>query len=462
MCVCVCVSGGQRESKQALALSRRRPDEQLDEHLQLLSVQDSKACSVARCGYKAIRLDDDDDYGAAPTSFTMTRCARAVWQAVVEGAQQLRARVVVPAWLLQRSSSSSPSSPPAAAAALAAVVLLLCVVARALASRLCRARRCRRFYNGRHVWITGASSGIGAALARTLALRYGARVTLSARRSALLRALVHDIRSAGGSAQYVPLDASKPYIEWNSALQRVVELAGDVHIAVLNAGVNHNQRAFVELSPEKIDEVLQVNVRGTMFACSALLEHMLAASAEAKNEAEAGAGEGRAQGEQASSSRQRVCSSQPLSIAFVSSLSAYRGVPGGTVYAATKAALCCFVEGLRVEMRARSAERRQQQQQQRRRPPPLFLTTICPGFVHTPAIADLTHPKPFAVSAHTASVWMADAIARGLPHYGFPWIMEHIVMRVSALAPRALYERLMSSCAKASTSRAPTEQRKKK
>ena len=252
-------------------------------------------------------------------------------------------------------------------------------------------RRCRRYFAGKTVWVTGASSGIGEALARLLGTQLGAHVILSARRVPQLQQLVHEIRAAGGRADCVALDASLSYDDIRRVVSQVA--AAGVQVAVLNAGVNHGGEAFAALDAQQIDNVLNVNLRGTMFAAHALLTEATALQC----------------------------------IAVISSLAAYRGLPGSTVYGATKAALCSFVDGLRMEMRHTSRT-------------PVHLMCVCPGFVRTPAIEHRQHPKPFLMEAEMAAWHIADAVSRQTAHYGFPWVMEQLVMRIARRCPRALYE----------------------
>lgn len=175
---------------------------------------------------------------------------------------------------------------------------------------------------------------------------------------------------------------------------RVVERNGPVDVLIACAGINHEERWFGGWGA-KADQVIDVNFRGVV--------HLFEACLESMKERKSGV----------------LCA--------ISSLSAYRGVPGASVYGATKAALTSFCQSLNVELCTSGVQ----------------VTCIHPGFVDTEAIEHLDHYKPFIVSADKAAKSILYAIRSGQKHYGFPWIMENIVMKFSALVPSPLYEHLL-------------------
>jgi NAD(P)-dependent dehydrogenase (short-subunit alcohol dehydrogenase family) len=154
---------------------------------------------------------------------------------------------------------------------------------------------------GKVAVVTGASSGIGEATARELA-RLGACVVLAARRFDRLRAISAEIASAGGRAFPIATDATK-----SSDLKRAVEVAreryGRLDYAVNNAGMP-GQGAFMDKSVEDFDRITTLNFRGVFLAMQAEIPAIL----------ETGAG----------------------AIVNVSSVAGLVGVPGLSVYAATK------------------------------------------------------------------------------------------------------------------------------
>jgi short-subunit dehydrogenase len=123
--------------------------------------------------------------------------------------------------------------------------------------------------------VTGASSGIGLATARTLA-RAGARLILVSRSEARLRAAAHDVTQATGGghpALVLPCDVSDPEAVLTMA-DRVRRDAGTPDIVVNNAGIGH-WAPVVELSLERIRTVFEVNLLGAVHCTKAFLPGML-------------------------------------------------------------------------------------------------------------------------------------------------------------------------------------------
>jgi short-subunit dehydrogenase len=247
-------------------------------------------------------------------------------------------------------------------------------------------------WSDRVVLITGASSGIGRALAVAWA-RKGARVALLARRAEALEEVANAVEAAGGRAFAVAADVRK-----SEAVRAAVELVerewGRVDVLVANAGVGEVTRAH-EFPVEKAREVFETNVLGAMNAVAAVLPGMLARRAG--------------------------------HLVAVSSLAAYRGLPGSGAYCASKAALSTFFESLRVELRGRG----------------VAVTTIHPGFVRTPMTAGRDQPMPFIVEAERAAELMLRAVEARRRTYAFPWQLAWIA-RLSRHLPGALHDRLLA------------------
>jgi short-subunit dehydrogenase len=218
--------------------------------------------------------------------------------------------------------------------------------------------------------VTGASSGIGAELARQLAAA-GMRVGLSARRAEALEALAGEIRDRGGTAAVAPADAADPEAT-RRAVSRLAEELGPIDLLIANAGVSvaAPDRAF---SAEALEAMVRVNLLGAAYAIEAVLPTML----------ERGRGH----------------------LVGISSLAAYRGLPGSVGYAATKAALTSLLEGLRVELRPRG----------------IAVTAVHPGFVRTPMIAGQANPQPFVMDVAPAARIILKGIAARRPWVAFPW-----------------------------------------
>jgi short-subunit dehydrogenase len=231
--------------------------------------------------------------------------------------------------------------------------------------------------------VTGASSGIGWSLAKALAAQ-GCKVGLIARRRQHLEKLAGEIESAGGTAALAAADVT----DRAQVLTVINDLAGrlgPVDLLVANAGVG----APTLLEPFNVDDIenqFRVNVLGAVYAIEAVLPDMLA----------------RRRGH----------------IAAVSSLAAYKGLPGESAYCASKAALSSFMDGLRVQLHGRG----------------VAVTTLCPGFVRTPMTAANEFRMPFVLEADEAARRMLRALQRRRKVYNFPW-PTWLLMQLSRLAP---------------------------
>lgn len=242
------------------------------------------------------------------------------------------------------------------------------------------------------VLITGASSGIGAALALEFGRR-GASVGLLARREEALLEVAAKVEAAGGRALAVAVDV-RDAVEVKSAVAKVSERFGRVDVLVANAGKGELTlaRAF---DIEVVTQVLAVNLLGAMNSVAAVLPGML----------ERGSGQ----------------------IVGISSLAAYRGFPGSGAYCASKAALSTFFESLRVELR----------------PSNIYVTTIHPGFIDTPMTRGRNRKMPFLQDAERAAQLMIRAIETRRRTYAFPWQLAAIA-RVGRWLPAALYDRMLA------------------
>lgn len=223
--------------------------------------------------------------------------------------------------------------------------------------------------------ITGASSGIGWELSKVLALE-GYQLGLIARRKESLARLAEEVRASGGRAEYQTADVASRQ-ELVDAIRKLTRDLGPADLLVANAGVGHE--TFVDpLNVEQIEEMIRVNYLGAIYAIEAVLPDMLQ----------------RGQGH----------------IAGVSSLAAYKGFPGQQGYCASKAALKTFLEGLRIQLRHRG----------------IAVTTICPGFVHTPMTAKHRFGMPFVMNADEAARRIARALRRRKKVFNFPWQTERL------------------------------------
>jgi len=248
--------------------------------------------------------------------------------------------------------------------------------------------------------ITGASSGIGKALALRLGVE-GYRVGLIARRRDELGAVAAAIAAGGGEAIPAVADVGD-----RAALRAAVALVegrldpADVMIA--NAGFG----APTQLDPlntADVEQTIRVNVLGVIYSVETVLPGMLA----------------RGRGH----------------VLAISSLAAFKGLPGESAYCASKAAVNAYMEGLRIAVRRKG----------------VVVTTVCPGFVQTRMTA-MNSAMPFLMSADAAARRIARLIARRRGGVQcFPMRMA-LLMSLIARLPDAVVARLV----RAETGREPT------
>ena len=243
------------------------------------------------------------------------------------------------------------------------------------------------------VLITGASSGIGRALALELGRR-GARLGLTARRGEELLKLSEEIERAGGEALALPADVRDP-AAMNDAAATVRERWGRVDVLVANAGMS-STTAGTKLNASEVGDVISVNVLGVVNSVAAVLPGML--------ERRAG------------------------HLVAISSLASYRGMPKSGAYSASKAAVSTLFESLRVDLRQSGID----------------VTTIHPGFVRTPLTAGRKKKLPFLLEPDDAARRIIRAVERRARTYAFPWQLASLV-RVIKHLPGRLYDRLASN-----------------
>ena len=127
--------------------------------------------------------------------------------------------------------------------------------------------------SGRVALVTGASSGLGAQFARTLA-RAGAAVVLSARRVERLKTLRAELEAEGGDAHVVPMDVTDQ-TSIRAAVAHAETEMGTIDILVNNSGVSTTQR-LVDVTPEDYDYIMNTNTRGAFFVAQEVGKRMIA------------------------------------------------------------------------------------------------------------------------------------------------------------------------------------------
>ena len=129
--------------------------------------------------------------------------------------------------------------------------------------------------SGRVAFVSGASSGLGAQFAKSLA-NAGAGVVLAARRLDKLKALRAEIESEGGVAHVVSLDVTDP-ASIKAAVAHAETEMGAIDILVNNSGVSTTQK-LVDVQPEDFDYVMGTNTRGAFFVAQEVAKRMIARS----------------------------------------------------------------------------------------------------------------------------------------------------------------------------------------
>lgn len=239
--------------------------------------------------------------------------------------------------------------------------------------------------------ITGASSGIGWELARCLAAQ-GCKVGLIARRKDKLEALAQEIGGSGGSAAVAAADVADRD-ETVVAIHSVCAQLGPADLLIANAGVGW-PTLVDPMNMGNIEQMIRVNLLGVVYSIHAVLPSML----------ERGRGH----------------------LAAVSSMAAYKGLPGEAAYCASKAGVNTFMEGMRIHLRDRG----------------IVVTTICPGFVRTPMTAANDFKMPFLLEADETARRIVRALERQRKVYNVPWQMR-LMMRATRWAPDWLMARSM-------------------
>ncbi len=237
------------------------------------------------------------------------------------------------------------------------------------------------------VWITGASSGLGAALAREYA-QHGAQVLLTARPSERLDAIVAEL---GPAARACPADVTDAD-QLAAAVDALLADGGPPDLAIFNAGT-YTPMGLDDLDSDAIARLFALNVFAVARGIELLAPHLRRA------------GRGH--------------------VAVVGSVAGDIGLPYAGAYSASKAALERLCQSLRPEFDRAG----------------LTLSLIAPGFVRTPLTDRNDFPMPFLIEADAAARIVRRKLARGRFEIRFPLAMS-LTMRLLAALPNALSTRL--------------------
>lgn len=240
------------------------------------------------------------------------------------------------------------------------------------------------------VVISGASSGIGLALARHY-LERGATVAVFARRGELLQTLSAEFPNKVFCYTLDVRDASAIRDAAGDFMARV----GVPDIVIANAGVSRGTLTEYVEDEEVFQNVMDINVLGMVKT----FQPFLSAMRKAK------------QG----------------TLVGIASVAGFRGLPGSGAYSASKAAAISYLESLRVEMHGSGVK----------------VVTLCPGYIKTPMTEVNNYPMPFILEADEAAKRMARAVESGKSFAVVPWQMGLVGWLMKRL-PNWLYDKAFS------------------
>jgi short-subunit dehydrogenase len=245
----------------------------------------------------------------------------------------------------------------------------------------------------RSILITGASSGIGRAVARAYA-ETGRHLTLVGRNAERLAAVAAECRACGAAVETAALDVRDREMVWRRLRDLDAEHRFDLVLA--NAGIATGLKPgqFTE-NPDAVRGTIATNLFGVLNTVEPLIEPMCA--------------RGRGQ------------------IAVVSSIAAIRGLPYSPAYCATKAAVHLYADSLRGNLEPRG----------------VIVSLICPGFVHTPMNEKLVAAKPLAISEEKAARIIRRGLDRGRALIAFPRLL-YLGARFMSFLPARLVDRVMN------------------
>jgi hypothetical protein len=247
--------------------------------------------------------------------------------------------------------------------------------------------------SGERVFITGASSGIGAALAREYAAQ-GAILGLLARRRELLEELVASLPNPARHRIYAVDVTDRAALA--SAARDFIDAAGGADIVIANAGVSQGTLTEELEDLPAFDAVFATNVNATVATFAPFLETM---------------------------KRQRG----RRRLVAIASVAGVRGMPGAGAYCASKAAVISYCESLRLEMKDHG----------------IRVVTIAPGYIDTPMTRQNSFPMPFLMPAPVFARAAVRAIARGDSYRVIPWQMG-LVSKLLRVLPNALFDQIFA------------------
>ncbi len=248
-----------------------------------------------------------------------------------------------------------------------------------------------KYWNEKVVFLTGASSGIGEALALELA-KQGAILGLLARRESLLRDLVAKCERKGTAARAFACDITDEY-SVRDAAESLRQEFGKIDVLIANAGIGGKTMHAKDVKPQDFRRVVDTNLMGAVNSVTAVLPDMI----------EKGNGQ----------------------IVAISSLAGFRGLPKSAAYCASKAGMTAYFESVRLDVQNRGVS----------------VTIIQPGFIKTPLTSGRAAKMPFLMELEDSIPLFLKAIEKKKKFAAFPWQLATLV-RAGKIFPAWLYDKI--------------------
>ncbi len=242
-----------------------------------------------------------------------------------------------------------------------------------------------------NVFITGATGGIGAALARVYASR-GARLGLVAHHRDALDRLIDSLPGTGHIGYTADVTDRDGII---AAAHEFEKNAGPADIVIANAGISIGVKTQYYEDLEVMDRIFRINVIGMANTFHGFLPSMV--------------------------------KRRSGTLVGIGSAAGIRGLPGSEAYCASKSAVITYCESLRIEMKKNGVD----------------VLTVCPGFVRTPLTAKNPYPMPFILEPDDFARRAVAAIDAKRSYSMIPWQMN-LLTKLMRIAPNCLFDRILA------------------
>jgi short-subunit dehydrogenase len=243
------------------------------------------------------------------------------------------------------------------------------------------------------VFITGATSGIGLALAKYYA-NNGMLLGLLGRNKKVLEELLITLPNANLHRIYT-VDVND-HIALNAAAVDFISATNGVNIVIASAGISVGTLTEFPEDLQVFQQVFNTNVIGTIATFTPFIEHM-----------------------------KQHANTQPCQLVGIASVAGIRGLPGAGAYSASKAAVISYCESLRLELKQWNID----------------VVTIVPGYIDTPMTKKNQYVMPFLMPSEEFANKVASVIHQGHSYAVIPWQMG-VVAKIMRILPNWLYDLL--------------------